>query len=308
MSALRLIFALCAFTLLAAPVGAQQSIKVVASFTVLADMATQIGGDLVEVVTLVGPNGDAHVYQPTPQDARNVAIADVVLVNGLGFEGWLNRLIAASGFKGAPVVASRGIVVRQMDDDHGHGGHSHGAAAKKKINDPHAWNSAARAQVYARNIGDALVAARPAHAAALRASTDAYIARLKALDQFARDELGAIPKAQRRAITSHDAFGYLEAEYGVVFIAPVGLSTEAEASAQDVARLIRQIKREKIRAVFVENISDQRLVRRIAEEAGAVVGGNLYSDALSGKDGPAATYEAMMRHNVATLKAGLLGQ
>ena len=289
------------FALLAATgaVAAEPRLKVVASFSILADMASQIGGELVDASALVGPDGDAHVYQPTPSDAKRLAGADVVLVNGLGYEGWLRRLIAASGYKGAPVVVSAGIAVRQMDDDgHGHGG-------QKKINDPHAWNSVPNAQVYARNIGEAFAKARPTDAARLRANADAYIARLAVLDTFVRTELGAIPPQRRRAITSHDAFGYFAAEYGIEFLAPVGISTEAEPNAQDVGRLIRQIKAENIKAVFVESIGDQRLISRIAAESGAVVGGRLYSDALSGPGGPAGTYENMVRHNVGVLKAGL---
>lgn len=301
MSALRIFSVLFVLLVASGAAAAEPRLKVVASFSILADMASQIGGDLVDASSLVGPGGDAHVYQPTPADAKRLAGADVVLVNGLGFEGWLRRLIAASGYKGAPVVVSAGIAVRQKDDD-GHG-HSHGGS--KKINDPHAWNSVVNAQVYARNIGEAFAKARPADAARLRANADAYIGRLAALDTYVRAELGAIAPPRRRAITSHDAFGYFAAEYGIEFLAPVGISTEAQPSAQGVGRLIRQIKAENIKAVFVESISDQRLIARIAAESGAVVGGRLYSDALSGPGGPADTYENMVRHNVRTLKAGL---
>lgn len=291
---------------------AAAKMPVVASFSILGDFVRQVGGDRVSVSAIVGPNGDAHVYQPTPADAKNVAAAKVVFVNGLGFEGWMDRLIKASGTKAKVVVATAGITPRirtaeePQDDDekeaaHGKGkdAHAHGAI------DPHAWQSIANAKVYVTNIRDALVAADPDGRDAYTANAATYLAALDTLDGEVKAALAKIPPEQRRIITSHDAFGYFGAAYGVTLVAPAGVSTDSEASAKDVARIIRQIKAQKIPAVFIENISDPRLMERIAKETGARVGGELYSDALSDDKGPASTYIDMMRSNVRALSAAL---
>ncbi|TCK23126.1 zinc/manganese transport system substrate-binding protein [Ancylobacter aquaticus] len=318
---------------LALPAAAQDTapkIPVVASFSILGDFVTQVGGDRVEVTTLVGPNGDAHVFQPAPGDAKKVAGAQIVFVNGLGFEGWIDRLVKASGTKAEIVVATNGIAPRAMakedEEGHDHASHDHGKGdeehdhddhAKKDGHDydhgghdhggvdPHAWQSVANAQVYVANIRDALIAADPAGKAAYEANAAAYTARLQALDAEVKAAVATIPENNRRIITSHDAFGYFGAAYGVEFIAPQGVSTDSEASAKDVARIIRQIKAAKIPAVFMENISDPRLVKRIAKETKAKVGGELFSDALSDDKGPASTYIDMMKNNVAQLSSAL---
>ncbi|MDR6289707.1 MULTISPECIES: metal ABC transporter substrate-binding protein [Inquilinus] len=278
----------------ALPAWAQdKTLNVVASFTVLADIVHQVGGDTVAVRSLVGPNGDPHVYEPTPQDAQALAKADVVIVSGLDLEGWMDRLITASGYKGKIIVASDGIVTRRMEDD------------GKEITDPHAWNSAANGVVYAQNVTKALAAADPAHAAAYQANGAKYEAELKDLDGWARREVATIPEAKRKVITSHDAFGYLGAAYGIEFRAPVGFSTESEASAGDVAKLIDQIKHEHIKAVFIENATDPRLVQQVAKASGAQMGGELYAEALSTEDGPASTYAKMFRYNITTLVGGM---
>lgn len=271
-----------------------EPLKVVASFSILGDLVRQIGGDAVTVTTLVGPDGDAHVYEPTPADARAVAAADLVVVNGLGFEGWMGRLTKASGYKGPVVVASRGIKPIKGDHDHGHAdGHDHGHGE-----DPHAWQSVGNARIYADNIAAGLANTAPAAADGVRARHAAYTAELDALDREIKAALAPVPKADRRIVTSHDAFGYFARAYGVTFLAPVGVSTEAEPSAGDVAKLIRQMKKDKVKAVFVESIAAPRMLEQIARETGARIGGRVYSDALSGPDGPAATYTAMMRHNI----------
>lgn len=272
---------------------ASDKLPVVATFTILADLARNVGGDRVEVRTLVGPNGDAHVYQPTPADAKNLGAARLILVNGLGLEGWIDRLIKASGAKAPVVVATKGIQPRQLEE----AGHI-GA-------DPHAWQSIANAKIYVANIRDGLIAADPEGADNYRANTAAYLAKLDALEAEVTAALAKIPPARREIITTHDAFGYFGAAYEFRFIAPEGVSTETEASARDVARIIRQIKAEKIPAVFLENVADPRLAKRIAEESGAKIGGALFSDALSPADGPAATYIEMMRNNVKELSAAL---
>ncbi len=260
-------------------------IPVVASFSILGDMVQSIGGEAVHVTTLVGPNGDAHVYQPTPHDAKAVALAQLVVVNGLGFEGWMSRLVRSSGFTGQMVVATEGVVPR---DNHG-------------VADPHAWQDLRNGMVYVRNIERALIAVDPLHATAYQAHAKDYLTRLDTLDREVRTQLAALPAENRRFITSHDAFGYFAAAYGLTLLAPVGASTDAEASAADVAALVRQIRREQVKAVFMENITDPRLVQRIAAETGAVMGGTLYSDALSDVRGPAATYLAMFHNNLQVL-------
>lgn len=281
---------------------AQDKLPVVASFSILGDMVAEVGGDRVSVSTLVGPDGDAHVYAPTPTDAQTIAGAGLVVVNGLGFEGWLDRLIEASEYKGPVAVATEGVAAIDMTEE-GHTddaqGHGHGAS------DPHAWQSVDNAKIYVSNIVAALIAADPAGEEVYSANATAYLAELSGVDADIRAAIAALPDTRRAVVTSHDAFGYFVNAYGLTFHAPEGVSTESEASAADVAALITQMKAEAIPAVFMENISDPRLLEQITAETGAKVGGTLFSDALSGPDGPASTYLDMMRHNVATLTAAL---
>ena len=293
----RLALAALAILFAVMPAAAQEKLKVVATFSILADFARNVGGDRVAVSALVGANGDAHVYQPTPGDAKTLADAKVVLLNGLGFEGWINRLVKASGTKAAMATATKGVKPRKAEDDHGHG---HDA-------DPHAWQSVANAKLYVANIRDALTAADPAGKDAYAANAAAYLAKLDALEAEVKAAVAAIPADRRKIITTHDAFGYFGAAYGVSFIAPQGVSTEAEVSAKDVARIITQIRKQKIPAVFLENVTDKRLLERIGAEGGAKIGGTLYSDALTDEKGTAPTYLDMMRHNVKQLAAALAG-
>ena len=286
------------------PAFAQEKLPVVASFSILGDFVREIGGERVAVTTLVGPDGDAHVYSPTPADAKTVAGAKLVVVNGLKFEGWLTRLIKSSGTKATVATATKGIKPLELDDDHDHGhGHGHGHGGE----DPHAWQSIANAKIYVGNVRDALIAADPAGKAVYEANTTAYQTKLDALEAEVQAAVARIPADRRKAITSHDAFGYFVKAYGIAFIAPQGVSTEAEASAKDVARIIRQIKAEKVPAVFLENITNPRLAEQIARESGAKIGGRLYSDALSSADGPAGTYIAMMKHNISQIEKALVG-
>lgn len=284
----RLALAILTVFALTLPAAAQGKVKVVASFSILGDLVKNVGGDRIALSTLVGANGDAHVYAPSPADAKTLSEAKVVFVNGLGLEGWMTRLVKASGAKATSVTASNGVKPRRSQDDHGHG---HDA-------DPHAWQSIANTKIYVGNIRDGLIAADPDGKAAYEANAKVYLDKLDALEAEVKAAIAKIPADRRKIITTHDAFGYFGAAYGMEFIAPQGVSTESEASAKDVARIIVQIKRQKIPAVFMENISDERLMQRIAKETGVRIGGRLYSDALSDEKGGAPTYLDMMRNNI----------
>ena len=335
---------------LAAPAIAQSErpMPVVATFSILGDMVERIGGEHVAVTTLVGPDGDTHVYQPTPADARAVSEATILVVNGLQFEGWLDRLIDASDFDGMRVVATDGIEPIAFDDDHddehddggshddhaeeaGHddhhdheehaeaGTHDHDDDHEDEAHaegddhdhhhhgafDPHGWQSLGNAAAYIDNITAALAQADPANAADYYQNRATYGAEIEALDAEIHEIVAGLPADRRTVVTSHDAFQYFGRDYGLTFLAPQGLSTESEASAQDVARLIERIRDEGISAVFLENITDGRLLEQIANETGATIGGTLYPGALSGPDGPAPTYLDMMRHNATTLAQAL---
>lgn len=283
-------------------------LQVVASFSILADMVREVGGPDVQVQALVGPNADAHVFQPTPADARALAAADLVVVNGLGFEGWLNRLTGAAGYRGRIVTATAGITPLTMVEDEDEAGVSRPGrkvVMPQRVTDPHAWQDLRNGAVYVRNIADGLAAADPGNAQAYRDRARGYIDEINVLDRWTRDTLEAIPADRRKVITGHDAFGYFANAYGVLFVAPVGISTEAEPTAGDVARLIRQIRQQHIRALFVENMTDPRLIDQIGRETGTQPGGTLYADALSPASGPAASYLMMFRHNVALLAAAM---
>jgi len=319
---------------------AEQPIPVVATFSILGDMVERIGGEHIALTTLVGPDGDAHVYQPTPKAARSVAEADVLFMNGLEFEGWLERLAEAASFDGAMVVATTGVVPiafeEHEDDDHGehddheehddhddhkehddhddhkehddhddhkehddHAGHDHGTF------DPHAWQSLDNAVIYANNIAAGLAQADPANASEYYTNRAAFVTEIVALKSDVDAMMAALPADKRTVVTPHDAFGYFAEAYNLTFEAPQGMSTESEVSAADVAALITQIRRESISAVFIESITDNRMMEQIANETGATIGGTLYSDALSGETGPASTYLDMMRHNATTLSEAL---
>jgi zinc/manganese transport system substrate-binding protein len=271
------------------PARAQERLNVVASFSILGDFVRNVGGDRVNVTTLVGPNSDAHVYVPTPADAKKVADAKLVFVNGLGFEGWMQRLVQSSGSKATVVVASTNITPLKLGSG----------------TDPHAWQTVANAKTYVYNIRNALSAAVPADAALFEANAEAYRVKLEALEGEISPWVGSIPPEHRKVISTHTAFGYFAKAYGIEFIAPRGVSTESEPSARDIAGIITQIKTKKIPAVFLENISDPRLIERISAETGARIGGTLYSDSLTDEKGDAPTYIDMVRHNIRTLRNGI---
>lgn len=280
--------------LAAAPASAQDAPKkkVVATFSILGDLVRNVGGDRIDVSVLVGPDGDTHVYSPSPADARSIKDADIVFQNGLKFEGWMERLVSSSGTKAGAVTASTGIeAFEEADDDH--------------ETDPHAWQSVPNVKIYVANIRDGLTAADPEGKTAYEENASAYLAKLDRLDADIRTAIGNIPQEKRKIITNHDAFGYFAREYSIEFIAPQGVSSDAEASARDVANIIRQIKKEKIAAVFIETISDPRLMERIVREAKVGIGGRVYSDSLSSVDGPAGTYIDMMNYNIRAFASAL---
>lgn len=284
-----LLWLVCLMLLGAFPARAQGRLNVVASFSILGDFVQNVGGDRVNVTTLVGPDSDVHVYAPTPADAKKIADAKLLVINGFGLEGWLPRLMQASSSKAPIVVATKDIAPLKLRSD----------------TDPHAWQSVVNAKTYVANIRDALVTVDPADAEVLRANAQAYLAKLDALDREVREAVAQIPDGHRKVISTHDAFGYFAAAYGIEFVAPLGVSTESEASARDIAGIISQIKTAKIPAVFLENISDPRLIRRLSAETGAKVGGTLFSDSLTAEKGDAPTYIEMVRHNIKALTSAL---
>lgn len=264
---------------------AAKTIDVVASFTVLADVVKNVGGEHVNVKSLVPPNGDPHEFEPSPDNAKAVKAAAVTFISGDGLENWFQRLAKAAGTTEKPVVASEGIKTRKFVED------------GKKVTDPHVWNSVPNMLIWVANIEKALAKADPEDAAAFKTNAERYTKELKELDASIRSRVGAVPKDKRKVLTSHDAFGYYGAEHGVTFLSPLGVSTETEASAADVAKLIDQIKKEHIKVYFIESSNDPRLVEQVAKATGAQAGGELYPEALSTADGPVPTYVKLMQYN-----------
>ena len=319
LQSIRRLLAMSVITLtsLSASAAMAEPLKVVASFSIIGDFARNVGGDRVEVITIVGPDGDAHVYEPSPADAVAMANAKVVLVNGLHFEGFLQRLVEASASKAAIVELTKGVKPIEFKPEFAeaeegeaadaHEGHDHDHGHDHGPVDPHAFQSIPNAKIYVQNIADAFCAADAEGCDSYKANAAAYTQKLDALDKEVRTAIDSIPKDKRVVITSHDAFGYFEHEYGLTFLAPQGLSTESEPSAADVAKLVNQVKQDKAAAIFVENITNPRLIEQISEETGIKVGGTLYSDALSKADGPAATYIDMMENNIAQIKGAIQG-
>lgn len=280
------------------PAAAQNKLRTVATFSILGNLVTEVAGDLADVSVLVGADVDAHTYQPRPADARSLAEARVLVSNGLGFEGWIDRLAKAAPFKGRAIVATTGVPTLEAAPTPGHN-HAHGP-------DPHCWQDVGRVRQYVANIAKGFAEADPANAAHYRERAETFDKRLAELDSWVKQEIAKVPAEKRKAITGHDSFRYFAAAYGVQFKSPRGYNTGSEPSAKDVAVLIRQVREQGIKALFVENMTNPGLVDQIARESGGVVGPRLYSDALSGPDGPAPTYEKMMRHNVTALVAGML--
>lgn len=275
---------------------ASAPVRVVVSFSILADIVRQIGDSDVAVTSLIGPDSDAHVFEPTPDQARLLAQAQLLIVNGLGFEGWLTRLTRSAQFGGVVVTATEGVAPITTTE----------AGEASPVPDPHAWQDPRNGAIYADNIARALARIDPDHAESYRQRFRGYNAELKALDAQVCSQLQEIPADKRRVITSHDAFAYYGKAYGVTFLAAEGINTESEPSAKAIAGLIRQIRREGIRALFLENIADPRLVEELARDTGTTPGPRLYSDALSRSNGPAPTYIRLSEYNTAALKQGML--
>ena len=264
-------------------------LKIVASFSILGDMVAQVAGDKADITTIVGPDADAHLYMPTVSDAVAVTEADLVFVNGMGFETWSDQLIKSSGSKATIAVATDGITPLLVEGEL----------------DPHAWNSLTNGMVYVSNIEAVLSAASPADAAYFKTNADAYRSELKALHERALAEIAKLPADKRVVVTAHDAFGYLESAYGLTFMAPQGIDTEAEPSAKELAELIVFLNETGAGALFVENIANADLIAQISRETGIKIGGRIYSDALSVKGSPATSYLAMFSHNLELLTTSL---
>ncbi|RWN32595.1 zinc ABC transporter substrate-binding protein AztC [Mesorhizobium sp.] len=290
------------FTAFGASAALAEPLKVVANFTIIADFAKNVGGDRINLTTIVGPDGDAHVYEPSPADAVAMAGADVVLVNGLHFEGFLQRLVDASATKATIAVLTKDVTPINFKPEF-----ADADAAEGADTDPHAFQSIANAKIYVKNIADAFCTADAEGCDSYKANAAAYTAKLDAVEGEVKAAIQSIPEEKRVVITSHDAFGYFEKAYGLTFLAPEGVSTESEPSAADVAKLVSQVKQDKAAAVFIENITNARLIEQIASETGIKVGGTLYSDALSQPDGPASTYIDLMHNNIAQIKGAILG-
>ena len=280
----KLIF-LCLLFLVNIASANESSIRVVTSFSILEDLVKELGGQYVNVVNLVDRNSDAHTYQPKPSDAVAIAKADLVIFNGLGFEGWIPRLIKNSGYKNKQIIASKGV----------------DAIKNGKETDPHAWQSFHNIRLYVQNISQMLIQLRPQYSEVLTKRQQKYLDSLNDLEINLKEQLVKIPVSKRIVVTSHDAFGYLGREFKIQFLAPLGLSLEVEASAEDVATIIDQIREQNVKALFVENINNPRLLELISAETNVAIGGRLYSYALSEVKGPAGTYLKMMRHNIESL-------
>ena len=268
---------------------AEDRLKIVASFSILGDMVQQVVGEHADVTTIVGPDADAHVYQPSVADARAVADADVIFVNGLGFETWSETLIAESGTDASVHVATQGVKIVKVDGE----------------TDPHAWNSLSNGVVYVNNIAAVLSNKIPEKADIIETNRATYANTLMALDTSTKTKLSQLPAEKRTVVTAHDAFGYLADAYDMTFLAPVGIDTDAEPSAQELAVLIDQLKADGAAALFIENITSPALLQQIADETGLTIGGRLFSDALSERGGPATSYLAMFEHNLNTLLTAL---
>ncbi|WP_100152618.1 metal ABC transporter substrate-binding protein [Snodgrassella alvi] len=269
-------------------------LPVITSFSILGDVTRQIGGERVQVRSLIGNDQDAHMYQLVSKDLRDMRSARLILLNGLGLEP-LSLQRAAQQSRVPLATVTQGIQPLMMADD----GHHH-----HQQTDPHIWNDPVLMQTYARNVAGALIKVDPQGKAYYQQRLAAYQRQLAELNNWATKIFNAVPADKRKVLTGHDAFAYMAKRYSIQFIAPQGVSTEAEPSARQVAAIISQIRRENIKAIFIENIKNPKMVQRIASETQTKISGRLYSDALS-NGAPAATYIDMFRFNVNALAAAM---
>jgi zinc/manganese transport system substrate-binding protein len=289
--------------LLPNPAAAADRIPVVATFSVIADMLANVGGDHIDTKTIVGPGGDCELHQATTADIAAVAVARAVFINDLNeeFEPWLEPLLKQAHFAGMKVVVSRNVRTLTAEEEHPLSGRQLPAAI-----DQHAWLDPHNGVIYVRNITAALVRLDPANAADYRARAAAYAKEIQAVDDWARQEIAGVPAEKRRALASHDSLQYIANAYGITLLAVNGWTNKSEPSAAELAKLARQIRASRVKALFLDSITDPRAMQRIASETGAVVGGTLYGDSLSPAGGEADSYTKMLRHDVSTLKAGML--
>jgi zinc/manganese transport system substrate-binding protein len=282
---------------------AADKIKVVATFSVIADMVANVAGDLVDLVTIVGPNADCEEYEPTAADVPKMANARILFMNGLNddFEPWLANLMNQAKFAGTKVIVTRGVKALTAEDEHPMGG-----KPKATVLDQHAWMTPHNGILYVRNITDTLARIDPGNADTYRNRAASYTQQLRDLDSWAHDEMAEVPTAKRRVLSSHDSLQYLGVAFGITMISVNGWTNKSEPSAADLARMTDQIRRDHVRALFLDSITDPRAMERISKETGAVIGGTVYGDALSKSDGGAGTYIEMIHHDISTLKAGML--
>ena len=289
--------------LLAGPARATDRIPVVVTFSVIGDMLASVGGDRVDIKTIVKAGGDCELYQPTAADVATVASARALFVNDLNeeFEPWLEPLLKQALFKGTKVVVTRGVRTLTAEEEHPVSGRQLPAAI-----DQHAWLDPRNGIIYVRNIAEALERVDPAGAADYRARAAAYTKQIQAVDDWARKEIASVPSGKRRALASHDSLEYIANTYGITLLTVNGWTNKSEPSAAELTKLARQIQAAHVKALFLDSITDPRAMQRIAGETGAVIGGTLYGDSLSPTGGEADSYVKMLRHDVSTLKAGML--
>lgn len=287
-----LLFLYCLGTALFAQ--ASERPLVVTSASIFADMAQVISGDLVAVASVVPIGGDPHTYEPTPSDVQLIARANLILINGLTFEGWINEMIENSGTRASVALITEGLEAIASEE-------------YQNSSDPHAWMSAKNGLTYVANIRDALIRLDPANAEIYRFNAGLYSLQLKDLDLYIQAQIARIPEYKRLLITSHDAFRYYGRQYGIQVEATLGTSTDAEVRTQDVARLTQLIRERQVPAIFVESTVNPKLIRQIASDQNVQIGGSLYADSLGEPGGVADTYLKMLQHNTDVIVAGLLG-
>jgi zinc/manganese transport system substrate-binding protein len=263
-------------------------IKAIATISIIGDVLKNVARDSVNLIVLVGANGDAHEYEPIPADSVNIAKADIIFENGLHLEHWLDKLYTASGSKAKRIVVSQGVTPRIFENN-------------PQETDPHAWQDVTNVIIYTQNVRDALIAIDPANKDKYFANAKDYIEKLQSLDSWVKAELALIPVEKRKLVTNHDALGYFANRYGFKIIGAVIPSATTEAadlSAQQTIQLLEIIKSNGVHAIFSENMANPNLVETLSKEAGVQVGPDLYTDTLDPVGSQGDTYLKMIRYNV----------